>query len=179
MCYLYPVVQIVLKMKVYKNHYSVVKGYFRFEKLLGNRYFTRYRVLKLRCLLDYNIIFLRKYVNLASTFLIKMHKRKEPPSYRFTFTPLLEPLRFRAHFKHVNQEAIVHPVFMLVPPLAVLYPSRWSPFLFDVLIHGWKVYCYMRDNDFHLPFLKEIRPHLHLPHPPPSNGFFKRGHACS
>ena len=40
------------KIKVYKNRYSVVKGYCRFEKLLRNRYFTRYRVHKLRCLLD-------------------------------------------------------------------------------------------------------------------------------
>ena len=52
--------QIVLETNVYNNHYSVVKGYFRFEKLLRNHYFTRYRVLKLRCLVDYNII---SYVN--------------------------------------------------------------------------------------------------------------------
>ena len=60
----------VLEIKVYKNPYSVVKCYFRFEKLLRNRDFTGYRVLKLRCLLDYNIIFICKYVNLASKFLI-------------------------------------------------------------------------------------------------------------
>ena len=65
-----PTLSIVLEDKVYKNHYSVVRGCFRFEKPLRTRYFTRYRVLKLRCLLDYNIIFLCKYVNLASKFLI-------------------------------------------------------------------------------------------------------------
>ena len=60
------------------NHYSVVKGYFRFKKLWINRYITRYRVVKLRCLLDNIIISLYKYVDLASKFLIKMHTRKEP-----------------------------------------------------------------------------------------------------
>ena len=60
---------IFLEIKVYKNHYSFVKGYFRFKELLRNRYFSRYRVLKLRCLLDYMII---------SKFVIEIHARKEP-----------------------------------------------------------------------------------------------------
>ena len=60
------------------NHYSVIKGYFRFKKLLRNRYITRYRVVKLRCLLDNIIICLYKYVDLASKFLIKIHAREEP-----------------------------------------------------------------------------------------------------
>ena len=61
------------------NRYSVIKGYVRFEKLWRNRYITRYRVVKLRCLLDNIIICLYKYVDLASKFLIKMRTRKEPP----------------------------------------------------------------------------------------------------
>ena len=61
------------------NHYSVINGYFRFEKLSRNRYVTSYRVIKLRCLLDNIIICLYKYVDLASKFLIKIHKRKDPP----------------------------------------------------------------------------------------------------
>ena len=39
-------------------------------------------------MLDNIIICLYKYVDLASKFLIKMHARQEPPSYRFTSTPL-------------------------------------------------------------------------------------------
>ena len=46
---------IVLEIRAHNNHYSVVKGYFRFKKLLRNNYFTRYKELKLCCLLD-NII---------------------------------------------------------------------------------------------------------------------------
>ena len=34
------------------NFYSVVKDYFGFKKLLRNCQFTRYRVVKLRCLQD-------------------------------------------------------------------------------------------------------------------------------
>ena len=60
------------------NHYSVINDYFRFKKLWRNRYITRYRVVKLRCLLE-NIICLYKYMDLASKFLIKVHARKEPP----------------------------------------------------------------------------------------------------
>ena len=60
------------------NHYSVINGYFRFKKLWRNRYIIRYRVVKLRCLLE-NIIYLYKYVDVASKFLIKVHARKEPP----------------------------------------------------------------------------------------------------
>ena len=59
------------------NHYSVIHGYFRFKKL-RNRYITRYRVVKLRCLLE-NIICLYKCVDLASKFPIKVHARKEHP----------------------------------------------------------------------------------------------------
>ena len=76
------------------NYYFVIKRYFRFRKLWRSRYITRYRVVKLRCLLDNIIICLHKYVYLASKFLIKMHTRKEPPSYQksppsyqFTSTP--------------------------------------------------------------------------------------------
>ena len=61
------------------NHYSVIKGYFRFKKLWRNRYITRYRVVELRYLLDNIVICLYKYVNLASKFLIKTHARKELP----------------------------------------------------------------------------------------------------
>ena len=61
------------------NHYSVINGYFRSKKLWRNRYITRYRVVKLRCLLENIIICLYNYVDLASKFLIKMHARKEPP----------------------------------------------------------------------------------------------------
>ena len=71
------------------DHYSVVIGYFRFKRLWRNQYITRYRVVELRCLLENIIICLYKYLDLASKFLIKMHARKEPPSYRFTSTPLL------------------------------------------------------------------------------------------
>ena len=69
-------------------HYSVIKGYFRFKKLRRNRYITRYRVVKLCCMLDNIIICLYKHVDLASKFLVKMHARKQPPSYLFTSTPL-------------------------------------------------------------------------------------------
>ena len=61
------------------NHYSVMNGYFRFKRLWKNRYITRDRVVKLRCLLENIIICLYKYVDLASKFLIKMLARKEPP----------------------------------------------------------------------------------------------------
>ena len=64
------------------NHYSVMNGYFRFKRLWRNRYITRYRVVKLRCLLENIIICLYKYVDLASKFLIKMPARKDPPSYQ-------------------------------------------------------------------------------------------------
>ena len=68
-----------LELRAYMNHYSVINGYFRFEKVWRNRYITRYRVVKLRCLLENIIICLYKYVDLASKFLIKMHAGKEPP----------------------------------------------------------------------------------------------------
>ena len=61
------------------NHYSVIIGYFRLKKLWRNRYITRYRVVELRCLLENIIIYLYKYVDLASKLLIKLHARKEPP----------------------------------------------------------------------------------------------------
>ena len=70
------------------NHYSLMNGYFRFKSLWRNRYITRYKVAKLRCLLENIIICLYKYVDLASKFLIKMLEEKSPPSYRFTSTPL-------------------------------------------------------------------------------------------
>ena len=63
------------------NH-SVINGYFRFKKLWRNRYITRYRVVKLRCLLENIIICLYNYVDFASKFFIKMHAIKEPPSYQ-------------------------------------------------------------------------------------------------
>ena len=66
-------------LRAYRIHYSVIKGYFRFKKLSGNRYFTKYRVLKVLCLIHETIIFLYMYVDLTSKFLIKMHARKEPP----------------------------------------------------------------------------------------------------
>ena len=69
-------------LRAYKIHYSVIKGCFRFKKLSGNRYFTRYTVLQVRCLIHDTIIFLYIYVDLTSKFLIKMHTRKEPPSYQ-------------------------------------------------------------------------------------------------
>ena len=65
-----------LELRAYKNHCFVIGGYFRFKKLSRNRYFTRYRVLKLRCLLNYTLIFLYMYEDLTSKFLIKMHTRK-------------------------------------------------------------------------------------------------------
>ena len=68
-------------MKAYMNH-SVINCYFRFRKLWRNRYITRYRVVKLRRLLENIIICLCKYLDFASKFLIKMHARKEPPSYQ-------------------------------------------------------------------------------------------------
>ena len=46
-----PPTLIFLELRGYKNHYSVIRGYFRSKKLSRNRYFTRYRILKLRCLL--------------------------------------------------------------------------------------------------------------------------------
>ena len=64
------------------NQYSVINGYFTFEKLWRNRYITRYRVVKLRYLRDNIILYFFKYVDLASKFLINMHARKEPPSYQ-------------------------------------------------------------------------------------------------
>ena len=33
-----------LALRAYKNHYSVIRGYFRFKKLSRNRHFRRYRV---------------------------------------------------------------------------------------------------------------------------------------
>ena len=68
-----------LELIAYMNHYSVIKGCFRFIKLWRNRYITRYRVVKLRCLLDNIMISLHKYVDLSSKFFIKMHTRREPP----------------------------------------------------------------------------------------------------
>ena len=65
--------------RAYKIHYSVIKGYFKLKKLSGNRHFTRYRVLTVRCLIHDTVIFLYMYVDLTSKFLIKMHTRKEPP----------------------------------------------------------------------------------------------------
>ena len=47
-------------------------------QLLRNRYFTRYRVLKLRCVLHDNIIFLYMHVDLTSKFLIKMLTKRAP-----------------------------------------------------------------------------------------------------
>ena len=44
------------------KHYSVINSYFRFKKLWRNRYITRYRVVKLRCLLENIIICVYKYV---------------------------------------------------------------------------------------------------------------------
>ena len=70
---------IFLELRAYKNHYSAIRGNFRFKNLSRNRYFTRYRVLKLRCLQHDAIIFLYMNVDLTSKFLIKMHTRKEPP----------------------------------------------------------------------------------------------------
>ena len=91
-----PPTLIVLELRAYKNHYSVIRGYILLKKLPRNRYFTRYRVLKLRCLLHYTLIFLYMFVDLASKFLIMIHTRKEPPpylsieppSYRLASTPL-------------------------------------------------------------------------------------------
>ena len=100
-----PPTLMFLVLRAYKNHCTAIRGYFRFKKLLKNRYFTRYRVLKLRCLLQYTLIFLYMYVDLTSKFLTKMHTRKEPPpqpsieppSYRLTSTPLrsVPPKRLR------------------------------------------------------------------------------------
>ena len=67
-----------LELKSYMKYYSIIKRYFRFKKLWRNRYITRKGVVKLRCLLDNIIIFLHKYVDLASKFLIKIHTRREP-----------------------------------------------------------------------------------------------------
>ena len=39
-----------LALRAYINHYSVMNGYFRFKRLWRNRYITRYREVKLRCL---------------------------------------------------------------------------------------------------------------------------------
>ena len=47
-----------LETRAYKTHYSVVRGYFRFKTLWRNCYFTRYRVFKIRCLLDDIIIWI-------------------------------------------------------------------------------------------------------------------------
>ena len=60
-----------LEIRAYKNHYSIVKGYFRFQKLSINCYFTRHRVVKLRCLLS----------NIISKFLVQIYARIGPPSY--------------------------------------------------------------------------------------------------
>ena len=60
------------------KYYSVINGYFRFEKLWRNRYITRDIVAILHYLLDNIIICLYEYVDLASKLLIKMHARKEP-----------------------------------------------------------------------------------------------------
>ena len=58
-----PPTLIFLEIRAYKNHYSVIRGYFRLKKLSRNRYFTRYRVLKLRCLLHYThfLIYVRGF----------------------------------------------------------------------------------------------------------------------
>ena len=69
----------LLELSADMNHFSVINGYFRFKKLWRNRYITRYKVVKLRCLLENIIICLYRYVDLASMFLIKMHARTEPP----------------------------------------------------------------------------------------------------
>ena len=55
------ILQFFLEIRAYKNHYSVIKGYFRFKKLSRNRYFTKYRVVKLLCCLLDDSIFL--YIN--------------------------------------------------------------------------------------------------------------------
>ena len=52
-----------LEIRAFKNHYSVVEGYFRFKKLRIHRYFARYRIVEPRCLLDGIIIFLYKYAD--------------------------------------------------------------------------------------------------------------------
>ena len=57
-----PTLYMFLELRAYMNHYSVIKGYFRFKELWRNRYITRYRVVKLRCLLENSIICLYKYV---------------------------------------------------------------------------------------------------------------------
>ena len=64
------------------NHYSVIIGYFRFNKLWRNHYITRYRVVELHCLLENIIICLYKYMDSASKFLINILARKGPPSYQ-------------------------------------------------------------------------------------------------
>ena len=61
---------IFLEIRAYKNHYSVVKGYFRL-KAIEQPSFHKIEGIKLRCLLDDIIIFLCKYVELSSKFLIK------------------------------------------------------------------------------------------------------------
>ena len=68
-----------LEFRAYMNHYSVVKGYFRFKKLWRNRYITRYRVVELRCLLENIIICLYKYVDLASKVSYKDACKKRAP----------------------------------------------------------------------------------------------------
>ena len=100
------------------NHYSIMNGYFRFKRLWRNRYITRNREVKLRCLLENIIISLYKYVDLASKFLIKMLAKKEPPSYRFTSTPLAattpSPTPMFVTIKRRNLLKGVHPNFLKV-----------------------------------------------------------------
>ena len=65
-----------LQIRIYKDHYSVVKGYFRFNKLSRNCYFTKCRVVKL-------------HVDFTSRLEKNPLLSKNPPlSYRFTCTPL-------------------------------------------------------------------------------------------
>ena len=53
-----PPTLIVFEIIAYKNHYYIIRGYFRLKKLSRNRYVTRYKVLKLRFILHYTLIFL-------------------------------------------------------------------------------------------------------------------------
>ena len=71
-------------------------------------------VVKLRCLLENIIICLHKYVDLASKFLIKMHAGKEPPSYRFTSSPLTTGVLLVS-----TGETFESLIFLLAPVFAV------------------------------------------------------------
>ena len=74
-----PTLQIVLKIRAYKNHYSVEKGHFRLEAVEKSLFHETWGIKTALSTRIYYYIFFYKFVELTSKFLIQIHTRKESP----------------------------------------------------------------------------------------------------